>query len=396
MKYYFYYYKRHSNLKIKVKLSDGQTEISTGIKLKESEWNNKTKKIKCIHKQVHQNYFENKLLELRVNLIRKEILDPTIQQFKDEYEIVTGKQKSNIRDATKFRLFTDWIHYHKIKRKKIVIHGTWRRVNMLLYHIDKFDRNLLSKDINHKKWDEFQHYLISCEKNYSDNYIRKLSQEFKIYIEAGLLEGMPFSKFDFKFLTKKRSKAAIWLKSNEITRLRKVKTKSPEEKKCLRLFLFQCFSGFGYSEAVNINDENITRDKQGNIFIKIIRRKTGKPLSTPISKIAYKHLRKKKDLNKITSQSVNRVIKRLCKRVGLNRLIEIIKYNNNRPIYDTKPLHELVTSHVGRKTFGRRFMEQHNNISVLSVLYDHKNEETTRTYIGWEDKELAKFVKDLW
>tara|TARA_B100001540_G_C15248831_1_gene391740 strand:+ start:195 stop:353 length:159 start_codon:yes stop_codon:yes gene_type:complete len=37
MKYYFYYYKRHSNLKIKINLSDGKTEISTGIKLKESE-----------------------------------------------------------------------------------------------------------------------------------------------------------------------------------------------------------------------------------------------------------------------------------------------------------------------------------------------------------------------
>ena len=115
--------------------------------------------------------------------------------------MVTGRE-SSLRDISKFRLFTDWIHHHKINRKKIVSHGTWRRVNMLLYHLDKFDRRLLSKDINYKKWDEFQHYLISCEKDYSDNYIRKLSQEFKIYIEAGLLEGMPFSKFDFKFLTK--------------------------------------------------------------------------------------------------------------------------------------------------------------------------------------------------
>ena len=395
MKYYFYEYKRLSTLKIKVKLSDGTAEISTGIKLDKNEWNSRSKKTKCENKNEIVKYFDNKLLETKVNLIKKNIHEPTKKEFKEEFGMVTGRE-SSLRDISKFRLFTDWIHHHKIKRKKIVSHGTWRRVNMLLYHLDKFDRNLLSKDINYKKWDEFQHYLISCEKDYSDNYIRKLSQEFKIYIEAGLLEGMPFSKFDFKFLTKKRSKAAIWLKNDEITRLRKVETKSHEEEKCLRLFLFQCFSGFGYSEAVNINDENITRDKQDNIFIKIIRRKTGKPLSTPISKIAYKHLRKKKDLNKITRQSVNRVIKRLSKRAGLDRLIEIIKYNNNRPIYDTKPLHEIVTSHVARKTFGRRFMEEHNNISVLSVLLGHKNEETTRTYIGWEDKELAEFVKDLW
>ena len=64
MKYYFYYYKRHSNLKIKVKLINGSTEISTGIKLKESEWNKKSKKIKCIHKNKHLDYYEKKLTDI--------------------------------------------------------------------------------------------------------------------------------------------------------------------------------------------------------------------------------------------------------------------------------------------------------------------------------------------
>jgi len=115
MKYYFYYYKRHSNLKIKVKLINGSTEISTGIKLKESEWNIKTKKIKCIHKVKLQNYYEKKLTELRFNLFEKNILNPTIQEFKDEFKKVTGRHKSNIRDATKFRYFIDWINHYKLK-----------------------------------------------------------------------------------------------------------------------------------------------------------------------------------------------------------------------------------------------------------------------------------------
>ncbi len=396
MKYYFYYYKRHSNLKIKVKLINGSTEISTGIKLKESEWNKKTKKIKCNHKDKLQNYYEKKLIELRFNLYEKNIINPTIQEFKDEFKIVTGRQKSNIRDATKFKYFIDWINHYKLKRKKLVKHETWRRVKMLLKHLKNFDSNLLSKNINFKTWIDFQHYLLTLERCYSDNYIRKICQEFKIYVECGIREGMPFEQFEFKFIPKKHNKAAIWLENEEVMNLAKVKTKSPEERNCLYLFLFQCFTGFGYSEAINIRDENIHIDEDGNIFIKKIRQKTGKYLTIPIPKLGYTFLKRKKEYSDISPQAVNRVIKRLCKRAGIDKSIEDIKYNNNTPIIDYKPFYEIVTTHVARKTFGREFMKKNNNISALSNIYGHKNEETTRIYIGWENKELAKLVNNLW
>ena len=41
-------------------------------------------------------------------------------------------------------------------------------------------------------------------------------------------------------------------------------------------------------------------------------------------------------------------------------------------------------------------MKTNNNISALSHIYGHKNEETTRIYIGWENKELAKLVNNVW
>ena len=158
---------------------------------------------------------------------------------------------------------------------------------MLLLHLRNFNSNLESKDINCKTWIDFQHYLLTLEKCYSDNYIRKICQEFKIYVESGIREGMPFEQFEYKFITKKRNKPAIWLENEEITSLSKVNTKSPQEKNCLNLFLFQCYTGIGYSEAINIRDENIYEDENGNIFIQNIRRKTGKHLTTPIHQLGY-------------------------------------------------------------------------------------------------------------
>ena len=40
-------------------------------------------------------------------------------------------------------------------------------------------------------------------------------------------------------------------------------------------------------------------------------------------------------------------------------------------------------------------MESDGNINKLSQIYGHKNEETTRMYIGWEDKDLALSVSKL-
>ena len=267
---------------------------------------------------------------------------------------------------------------------------------MLLRHLKIFNSNLLSKDINNKTWVDFQHYLLTAEKCYSDNYIRKVCQEFKIYVESGIREGMTFNKFEFNFISKKHSKPAIWLEREEVMDLSKVKTQSPEEKNCLYLFLFQCFTGFGYSEAINIRDENISKDDSGNVFIKITRQKTGKYLTIPIPKLGYMFLKRKKEYSDISRQAVNRVIKRLCKRAGIDRSIEIIKYNNNNSIIDYKPLCEVVTTHIARKTFGVQFMKTNNNISALSHLYGHTNEVTTRIYIGWENKELANLVNNVW
>ena len=97
----------------------------------------------------------------------------------------------------------------------------------------------------------------------------------------------------------------------------------------------------------------------------------------------------------VSRKSVNKIIKRLCERAELDREIEIIKYSFNKPTKQTKKLYEIVTTHTARKSFGRYFMESDGNINKLSQIYGHKNEETTRMYIGWEDKDLALSVSKL-
>ena len=265
---------------------------------------------------------------------------------------------------------------------------------MLILHLNKCSPNIKIADVNSRFWHDFQECMGISDKHYSDNYIKKISGELKIYIHKGILEGLPFQRFEFNFLTKQRSKVPFWLTRDELQKLSEVQIKSSEERNTLNFFLFQAYTGFGFNEVRRIRKNHIYK-KDKTIYIKIDRQKTGNYLNIPIHPIAYSLLKVNNSMPIVSRKSTNKIVKRLCKRAEINREIETIKYSFNKPIKKLKKLHEIVTTHTARKSFGRYFMEADGNINKLSQIYGHKNEETTRMYIGWEDKDLALSINKL-
>tara|TARA_R100000995_G_scaffold18510_1_gene7627 strand:- start:3648 stop:4790 length:1143 start_codon:yes stop_codon:yes gene_type:complete len=376
-----------------ISCEDKEIKISTGVKISKSLWNSKTYTVRDEEKNKILTYYKNKLNETVVNLVNKNIHYPTSEEFKNEFYFLTGL-KDRIEKTTNFTTLKEWINYYKEKRKKLVSKGTWRRVKMLELHLNNCSPDIKIANVDSKFWYDFQECMGMSENKYSDNYIKKISSELKIYIKKGILEGLPFKRFEFEFLTKQRSKIPFWLTKEELKTLSEVETKSVEEKNTLHFFLFQAYTGFGFTEVRNIRKKHIFR-KDGITFIKIDRQKTGNFLNIPIHTLAYTLLKANNYMPIVSRKSVNKIIKRLCERAELDREIEIIKYSFNKPTKQTKKLYEIVTTHTARKSFGRYFMESDGNINKLSQIYGHKNEETTRMYIGWEDKDLALSVSKL-
>ena len=393
MKYWFSYVKNRSLITMIISCEDKEIKISTGVKISKSLWNSKTYTVRDEEKNKILTYYKNKLNETVVNLVNKNIHYPTSEEFKNEFYFLTGL-KDRIEKTTNFTTLKEWINYYKEKRKKLVSKGTWRRVKMLELHLNNCSPDIKIANVDSKFWYDFKECMGMSENKYSDNYIKKISSELKIYIKKGILEGLPFKRFEFEFLTKQRSKIPFWLTKEELKTLSEVETKSVEEKNTLHFFLFQAYTGFGFTEVRNIRKKHIFR-KDGITFIKIDRQKTGNFLNIPIHTLAYTLLKVNNYMPIVSRKSVNKIIKRLCERAELDREIEIIKYSFNKPTKQTKKLYEIVTTHTARKSFGRYFMESDGNINKLSQIYGHKNEETTRMYIGWEDKDLALSVSKL-
>ena len=120
------------------------------------------------------------------------------------------------------------------------------------------------------------------------------------------------------------------------------------------VFCFQCFTGLRFSDVYNLTRANI-RDGR----IEYVTQKTNDPLSVPLNDYSRAILDKyanfvfegNKVLPVISNQRMNDYLKELGQMAGLTGEQTVIHYTGTRKITHTMPKYELLTSHVGRRTF---------------------------------------------
>ncbi|MCE7997085.1 MAG: tyrosine-type recombinase/integrase [Roseivirga sp.] len=116
------------------------------------------------------------------------------------------------------------------------------------------------------------------------------------------------------------------------------------------------------------------------------------PISNEAMKIADKYNRY---LPKISQQDKDRLIKACFQESGLSGVSERVSFSGSERLVEIEPKYSMITTHTARKSFGRRWMEQHNDIESLSQYYGHSSSAVTRAYIGWHLEEYADMVKRI-
>lgn len=205
--------------------------------------------------------------------------------------------------------------------------------------------------------------------------IRKNLSMMRVYCERAYRDGkMKERPFDgYRIHTEKPT--VVFLKEEELERLTALyrsDTLADSRQDVLRFFLFMTFTGMHISDARALTIEQTYDDR-----IVYRRMKTGTavilPMSGPTAKLVdyYAGGRSRGPLfRKLpTDQAFNRVIKIVCRGVGIR-----------------KP----VSAKTGRHTFATLYLTKNpGDISTLSRLLGHTNIETTMTYVHTlrEDKE---------
>ena len=161
--------------------------------------------------------------------------------------------------------------------------------------------------------------------------------------------------------------------------------------------IISAYCGQRISDFMRFKTEMI-RTENEQMFIEFTQKKTDKLMTVPLhSKII--EILNKRDFqfpNKLQDQDYNKLLKVLCKQAKIENIINGGKQIGLRKVYNNYKKYELVTSHIGRRSFAT------NNYGIIPTSYliyitGHSTEAMFLKYIGKSNKdkalEIAKYFK---
>lgn len=177
----------------------------------------------------------------------------------------------------------------------------------------------------------------------------------------------------------------VALTEEEIDRIEKYVPRTQSESDIKAQFLCECYCLARSSDINQMTDDNI-RDG----YITYVSQKTKIGTSVPIHKnfLKYFHQRGKE----YSRMQYNRVIKRICKRVGICENVKLYYHGAVRCV----PKYQLVGSHTARRSGITSLALRGVPLSVIQKLANHADSQTTSRYVvvntmNLEDNAMAYF-----
>lgn len=257
---------------------------------------------------------------------------------------------------------------------------------------------ILIKDINDEFKNEFVRYY-KLEK-YSQNTTQKEFSYIKTYCRFARYLGLE-THHQLDFLNIKPAKVEkIYLSFEELDTVQSIdRAKLTESLENARDWLIiSCYTGQRISDFMRFHSNQI-RIENGKHLIEFTQHKTGKNMTVPLHSKVLDVLKKRKGEfpRPISDQKYNDYIKQVCK---IAQIKEKITGSKKTKIEDLKSNYqyrkesgvfekwELVTSHIGRRSFATNF---YGNIPTSYLIYvtGHSTERMFLNYIGKSNKDLA-------
>ena len=160
--------------------------------------------------------------------------------------------------------------------------------------------------------------------------------------------------------------------------------------------IISCYTGQRISDFMRFTDKQI-RVENGKSLLEFTQVKTGKNMTVPLHQKVLEILKKRKGKfpYAISDQKYNAYIKKVCEIAEIDEVVSGSKKSETEEdsgIYrkeaGTFKKWELVTSHIGRRSFATNF---YGKIPTTYLIYvtGHSTEQMFLTYIGKSNKDLA-------
>lgn len=375
--------------------SGTKSKIFSGIKVVEENWSNGR-----ILKREYNGDLKNSILQTKFSILARIIaeaelkgLKSTPAEIKSVFQTKIDQQEKGMTTLAGNHLLTGYLDYYENVYKTIYKHNTIRGIKQVRDHVEKFDPQVTMEGINHTWLVKYCSYLVKLELEDSTIKDRHL-KSIKAAAKEALRNGIPVSDQVEKFRWKSTAKQPFFATWEEVQAIKAItEFVLPIQERVRDLFILSCFTGLRESDLREIQKDHIS--KQGEqIMLRVRVVKTDFDYSIPLGKEVFAILEKYKfKVPTMSQQEYNREIKNIA-RIVVKGQGQKVKSSGNKRTVKQMERHELYTTHTGRRTFGRRFLDRGGSLIVLSKIMGHKNTETTLRYIGYQPQEVvSEFMK---
>ena len=393
------------NLRLLFRFNGNDHVIATGTNLEVSKdyWKNKhklkVKDISVINKQIEINTEINKITNhiLKAfeqsgasDLLNKQWLDKQLNSYYNR----NTKIKTIPKDIVRF------IEYYVEQRLNEVKPASITKFKVVKHKLQRLEnhigRSIFINEIN----EEFKELFVNyCKgENYSQNTMQRELNIIKMFCKFAKYKGVDVHiELEGLKLNKEKTEK-IYLSLKEIDQIEAAQIDKPYLITARDWLIISCFTGQRISDFMRFNKEMI-RVEDSKTLLEFDQQKTGKTMTIPLHSKVTSILKKYNgDFPKrISDQRYNDYLKEVCKIAKLHQKIQGKKQINTskdplerkvRRVEGMYPKYELVTSHIGRRSFATN---HYGKIPTSYLIYvtGHSSEEMFLNYIGKSNKDMA-------
>ncbi|MGP1994056.1 tyrosine-type recombinase/integrase [Zobellia laminariae] len=389
-------------IRLRVNYEGIRVDIQTGYRIDIVKWNEDKQEVKngsYNKSRQSSSSINSRLLELKVAIQdlfgEFESLDkiPTNEDIKQVAQTLKNKGKIQSKDQIANNLTEVFQKFVKENgRANNWSNATFTKFSGVKKHLNSFKTNLSFNDFDE---DGLTDYLIHLR------VVGKMKNS-TIKKQLGFLKWFLRWSFEKKYHTndayqgfrpkiKDSNKTVIFLTEEEKSKI--ISYEIPSTKTYLErvrdVLLFTCYTGLRYSDVYNLRRSDL---KPNHIEITTIKTSDNliiefnKHSRAIINKYAHIPYENDKALPVISNQKMNDYIKELGELAKINTPVRLTHYIGNIRTDEVLPKHELLGTHVGRRTFICSALAIGIPVQVVMKWTGHSDYKAMKPYIDVADK----------
>ena len=271
-----------------------------------------------------------------------------------------------------------------------MVNATYLRWERCVTYLGEFLRLTMNvddipvRDVTSGILDDFEHFLRvskNCANNTAVKYLRYLKNTIQYAIAHKWITEDPFIGRKFHRTQAKRQ----FLTEAEIMEILKLDFSMMPRLELVRdTFVFCCFTGLAFCDIKSLQWSDIEKDRDGNMWIRKSREKTGELSIIPMLEVPRQIA--DKYVNHPVAVSTG-VVLPVCSNQKMNAYL--------KEIADLAKITKPLTTHIARHTFASLSLNNHVPLESIQKMLGHSDIKTTQIYAKIQDQTVYEDMQTM-